>query len=193
MLDPASTQDDLLEYNVTLPITSRFYVHFTGCALIRPTCAESVVKIMDTQRRCRTSSHRTTLGRGDYAGDMGQDYTEELVADGGGVGTFHGWGSHLMSRQSSSTPLNSLDCVFENGRTGSAGKRRGSGTPPPLQCGFYWYKNTCLSRHKVATPHVVAECESVRERMVALCSNRDGELMQLCDSVLRCGDEAMEM
>lgn len=184
ILDPASAQDDLLDYNVTLPITSHFYIHFSGCALIRPACAESVIRMMEKQRRYRTSSHGTTLGRGDYAGDMGQDYTEELVADGGGIGSPEGkgWGSLLMSRQNSSTPLNSLqDCVFEK----STGDQRGdSATPPPLQCGFYWYKNTCLFRHKVAPPHVLAECESVRERLVALCSNRDEELMHLCDTIL---------
>lgn len=186
MLDPASAQDDLLDYNVPLPITTRFYVHFTGCALIRPTCAAPVIKLMDKQRRHRTSSYGTTLGRGDYTGDMGQDYTEELVADEGRVGTFDEWGSRLMSRQNSSTPLNSLDGVFESSWTGSAGKRRGSGTPPPDQCGFYWYRNT---RHKVATPQVLAESGSLRERMVALCSNRDGDLTQLCNSVLEQTEE----
>ena len=150
------------------------------------------MKLMDKQRRFRTSSHGTTMGRGDYAGDMGQDYTEDLLANGGKAGTFDGWGSLLMSRQGSSTPLNSLD--LKSGWAESVGKRRGSATPPPLQCGFYWYKNTCLSRHKVATPHVLAECGSVREQLVALCSNRDGQLTQLCDRMLGIEEEeAMEM
>jgi hypothetical protein len=186
-------QEDLVDYNATFPMTCHFYVHFTGCALIRPTCAEPVMKLMEKQRRQRYTSHRTTVGRGDYVGDMGQDYTEEVVADGGGADTFEEWGSFLMQRQDSSTPLNSLSSSMFKGSAGGRWKGKGGGMPPSFQCGFYWYKNTSLSQHKVATPHVLAECGSVKERLVALCGNKDGELTRLCDSVLGRVDRGLEM
>lgn len=132
-------------------------------------------------------SYRTTLGRGDYAGDMGQDYTEELLADGGGMGTSDGIGWGSLLRQNSSTPLmNSIneDSVFESGWSGTGDQQGDSATPPFLQCGFYWYKNTCLFRHKVAPQQVLAECEDLRERLIALCSNKEGELTHLCDAIL---------
>ncbi len=220
MLDPGSTQEDLLDYNVALPLTTHCFAHYSGSALIRPTCADSVIRLMDRQRRYRTSSMGTTLGRGDFqsaagggayptgSGDMGQDYTDELVADarggaaddmdGSGWGMFR-VGSTLMSnsaqrqRGNGATPLISpdMDDVFQRSwcrRGGAAGKDE---TTPPssLECGFYWYKNTALFRHKTATtptaiPSMLSEYNALREKLVALCSNRDSRLSDLCTSVL---------
>ena len=190
MLDPASTQEDLLDYNATLPVTCHFYAHHTGVALVRPTCPDSLIRIMDRQRRFRTSSLGTTLGRGDYAGDMGQDYTEEVVADGGGVDSLEGsgWerfreGSASMrgtSRRNSNTPVVSPDTFDRNYLSG----RKDSLSPLNLRCGFDWYKNTSLFRHKGVTAHSMAECDALREKLVALCANKDGQLYELCDRVL---------
>lgn len=124
---------------------------------------------------------------------MGQDYTEEMVAaQGGGMmdtlednawSLFKAGSVTLMDRQNSSTPLVSPD-VFITSRGHGSGRRELA--PPSLQCGFCWYKNMSLFRHKSTTvaPHVVTECEATKERLVALCSNRDGQLEELCESVL---------
>lgn len=207
VLDPGSTQEDLLDYNVTLPLTTHCFAHYSGHALIRPTCADSVIRLMDRQRRYRTSSMGTTLGRGDFTGtgegggyptghgDMGQDYTDELVADGGGAADTldgGGWGMFRVGMtRPDSTPHNIRsidDDVFQ-----SRNRHRGVGdetTPPSsLECGFYWFKNTALFRHKAATtptsiPAMLSEYNSLRERLVALCSNTDGKLSELCVSAL---------
>lgn len=164
-------------------------MHYSGVALVRPTCPDSLIKIMDKQRRIRTSSLGTTLGRGDYAGDMGQDYTEEVMADGGGGGTFEGsgWGlfregsAMRMARQNSNTPIVSPD-GFDRNWTGHG--RKDDAMPYSLHCGFDWYKNTSLFRHKSMTASTLAECEAVREKLEALCSNRDGQLYELCERML---------
>lgn len=187
-----------MDYKVSLPITSHFYIHFSGCALIRPTCSESVIRMMDKQRRFRTSSLGTTVGHGDYAaGDMGQDYTDEVVVEGGGE---EGWsfvregGAILRSRQASITPHGSQEEEFGEswaGSHGGWGKKESARSPlPSVHCGFYWYKNMSLFRHKATPPQVLAEYESVRERLVALCRDTDGQLTDMCDWVLatNCAD-----
>ena len=129
------------------------------------------------------------MGRGDYtAGDMGQDYTDEVVMEGSGAERWsfvREGGAILRSRQASITPHGSLE---EGGSWveshGGWGKESARSPPPSVHCGFYWYKNMSLFRHKATPPQVLAECENVRERLVALCRDVDGQLTDLCDWVL---------
>ena len=137
---------------------------------------------------------------------MGQDYTDEMVAKaGGGISNTMdggGWdmfrvGSHMDSiRQSKggATPLVSSDYpddVFQSNWQHQGGMVHSPGTPPPssLECGFYWHKNMALFRHKAATtptamPTMMAEYNSLKAKLVALCSNKDGALSDLCTNVL---------
>lgn len=170
-----------MDYNITLPVTSHVYVHYSGCALLRPTCADTVIRIMDKQRRCRYSSLGTTLGRGDYSGDMGQDYTEEMVMEASRGPSRNGWSlikegpPLIVKRQNSSTPIVSPDVFNERGQVVT------ELDTPFLECGFYWYKNTSLHQNKSSA---LTEHESVRGKLVALCSDEGGQLSELCNSVL---------
>lgn len=207
ILDPASVNDDLQDLNLTLPITSRIYVHCSGSALVRPTCANSLVRLMDRERRVRTSSQGTTVGRGDFAN---LDYMGEIMSEGQAHNAGMGMacsgdrrGSDKRSGWSltkdgifiaSSTPLAS-DCFDKSWKahhfSGSKEEAYSSSTSP-LQCGFYWYRNTSLSRQKGVVSNtnagggggLVSDHRSLREKMATLCSNQDGCLSQLCRDVL---------
>lgn len=169
----------------------------------------------------------TTVGRGDYAaGDMGQDYTQELMADsrggvglsggrgggGGGAGTLeqlgNGWGLlregsglGLTDRRGNNTNANGSTPVatpvfdqqreWSGGRGGGGRSRRSapevlspSDEEVSLDCGFEWYRNTALFRHRSSSSGSHTECEAVRSRLVSLCSNSDGQLWQLCEALL---------
>lgn len=211
VLDPASISDDLQDLNLTLPIASRTYVHYSGSALVRPTCADSLIRVMDRERRVRLNSQGTTLGRGDFAN---LDYMGEIMSEGQtgntGVGVTrpggrHACGSDEESKWSltnegifiaNSTPLVS-DC-FDEAHHPPGNKEdvpRSNFSSSPLRCGFYWYWNTSLSRHKGVVTHtntggVSSEHGSLREKMASLCSNTDGCLSQLCRDELNidCSD-----
>ena len=135
-------------------------------------------------RKARTSSLGTTLGRGDFL-DNDRDFKGVGVSeDGGGggeeVNTGMGNGQRLygeealqFNRQRSSTP---------NDSPSRSVNRELQDTP--LQCGFYWFKNTALSRHKTVSASVLAEYENVRVKLVGFCNDHGGELTELCARVL---------
>lgn len=210
--------DDLQDLNLTLPITSRIYVHCSGSALVQPTCADSLIRLMDRERRVRISSQGSTLGRGDFAN---LDYMGEIMCEGhahnSGVGAAYAGGGASDERSgwsltkegmliASSTSLIS-DCFDESWKAHhtphfSVSKEdaipSNSSSSPPLRCGFYWYRNTSLSRHRGVVAHMntgggsgglLSERGSLQENMAALCSNQDGALSQLCQEVLSdCSD-----
>ena len=188
VLDPASISDDLQDMNLTLPITSRMYVHYSGCALVGPTCTDSVVRLMERDRRTRTSSLGTTLGRGDFAD---YNYMGEIMTEGRG----DNYAPNLADLQ---IPLGEAE-TFLRGTSTEDGNWNHYQTPQysdqgplgpksssfqSLQCGFYWYKNMALDKHKGGA---VTDCGTLQEKMVALCSNKDDSLTKLCADTLGIG------
>ena len=193
--DPASTlNDDLpgLGFNLTLPITTHFYIHHSGSALLQPTCAESLVKLMERERRTRTSSQGTTLGRGDYMNEEELQYTGR--AESGRV-EWHSKGPSRWSlqgesdgfvRQNSSTPIGSPEIFNHNWIENFSKTSKSSGeTGSRIQCGFYWFRNSALFRHR-ASAQGESTYEALREKLVALCSDKDGQLSELLRTLGLC-------
>ncbi len=79
-------------------------------------------------------------------------------------------------------------------------QNQGKDTSRPLECGFYWYRNTALYRHKGVVSHsgggagggdrggdrggVPSDHASLLEKMTALCNNKDDSLTELCADIL---------
>jgi len=185
VLDPASIGDDLQDMNLTLPITSRVYVHYSGCALVGPTCTDSVVRLMERDRRTRTSSLGTTLGRGDFAN---LNYMGEIMTE----GRSDNYAPNLVDLQ---IPLGEAKS-FLHGTSSDDGNWNIYQTPQltdrgplgqksssfqSLQCGFYWYRNMALDRHKAGT---FPDHGTLQEQMIALCSNKEDSWTKLCADTL---------
>ena len=194
ILDPASVNDDLQDLNFTLPITTRIFVHFSGSALVQPTCADSLIRLMARERHARTSSQGNTLGRGEFSN---LNYMGEIMCDEGhahntnarcAVGSEERSGWSLTKDGvfiESSTSLAS-DCFNESWKANHIPPSLGEAdnvapSSSPLRCGFYWYRNTCLSRHSGGG---ALDHSSLLENMAALCSNRDDCLSVLCQDIL---------
>ena len=197
MLDPGSVSDDLQDLNLTLPITSRIYVHCSGSSLVGPTCADSVVRLMERDRRTRTSSLGTTLGRGDFA-DL--NYMGEIMTEGRGDSGMAGTQMSLGESRKFVPGESSYDNNWNAYQTPKFSylKQNENESSTQLQCGFYWYRNMALFRHKGVVSHsstsggdrggagggISSDHRSLQEKMVALCSNKEDSLSQLCVDIL---------
>ncbi len=182
--------DDGLDYNLTFPLSSHFYIHYTGIAFVQPVCADASIRVMDRERRTRTLSQGTTLGRGDFVEGMDQDHVGWTTSGGGGSDMqskrwdLHREGAELIRSSGGGGGdgiMSSDDELWTSGRKNSS-----------LKCGFYWYKNTLLARHKNVPGSLAAEYEASRKRMVSLCSNEDSQLYQLCQVLWLLNEEEEE-
>ena len=195
--------DDQQDVNLTLPIISRTFVHCSGSALVKPTCEDSLVQLMDRERRQRTNSQGSTLGRGNFAN---LNYIGEIMCEdnsrmgvaytGGGVSDERsGWSLTKEGKLVASSTSLISDCFDASWKTHmpcfplSKDGTAPSSCSPSLRCGFYWYQNTSLSRHRGMVSYmnaggIISDQGNLQENMAALCSNQNDALAQLCQEVL---------
>lgn len=152
----ASADSDILSphYSKTAePSFPHFYVHHTGTALLQ--LVAQVPPTYDSDTRSLTSRHSSRKGR------------------------------HMSNPRSTSSPSHSSPARFSIRSTSSKSSQTdGPNTEEAVrQCGFYWHRNCLLPKQKNIPPGLLAQYDSLYEKFVDCCRNRDEQLTELYDQV----------
>lgn len=131
LVDPSSLppDPDVLSPQFDAPaLTSRLYVHYTGCALLQPVYEDSQQLFLASDNNIPSVSYPLDT----------------------------------------STPQ------------GSPEEKRAFKSAKTIKCGFYWYRNFLLPKQRNTPQAVLAKHDAVLEELTKLCSNKDGQLDDLC-------------
>ena len=175
LLDPGSRQkdtDDILsprhQPGDFLSITSRFYIHHSGCSLIQPVCESISTRdgdpvidqglYADTQTPRQAMEARHTQEKHDHQLQGEPQLTFALP-------------------RSSSTP--SASPVELKGLW-----LRAKLAERTMKCGFYWHRNHLLPKQKNIASSLLSQHDRVLSEVTKLCSGEDGRLDDIFEGLL---------
>ena len=145
---PSGSDFDLLSPHYdSYDLSSRFYVHHMGCALVQPICEGK--------------------GRQYVVPDSEQALKVKDLT-----------GSVSNPLDTSTPAVSPRKIEDEDDETDFSPAKLSK-----IKCGFYWYRNFLLPKQKNVPAAVLARHDSLMAEFVGLCSNKDGQLLELCSKL----------
>ena len=187
LLDPGSRQkdsDDILsprhQPGDFLSITSRFYIHHSGCSLIQPVC-ESIT----TDRGNSPIGDQTLLGydTGQTPKAMELRHTQEQH-DQQRQQQLHVQGSHGGQEQTGFTALPRSSSTPSASPIELKGLWLRPKVEQSMRCGFYWHRNYLLPKQKNIASNLLSQHDRVLSELTRLCSGEDERLGEIFEGLL---------
>lgn len=171
-LDPTSLPQDSdvltaqYESMSTNSLISHFYIHYSGTALVQPTCD------MDRDQSIRPEN---------LSPEKGEEKVSVPHSSAVDINTVEREGSDREGLFSmpigSSTPTIESSSLLRSNESNVYGWER-------IKCGFYWYKNHLYLRQKNTSATMHEQCDKLLAQLTSFCSDENRELSDLCATIV---------